>query len=65
VRDTKSSAEHSVNGELVRVDQLIDRGNTQYRKTVTAIDTGEVLRKADHPLSIHSGRGSAKFRPNE
>lgn len=65
VRDTKSSAEHSVDGELVRVDQLIDRGNIRCRKTVTVIDTGEVLRKADHPLSKHTGRGSGKFRSND
>ena len=58
VRDTKSIAEYSENGHLVRVDQSIDRGNDSYRKTVTAVDTGEVIRKADHPLSEHTGRGS-------
>ena len=61
VRDTKSMAEHSVDGRFVRVDQLIDRGNNRYRKTVTVIDTGEVLRKADRPLSKHTGHGANKL----
>ena len=65
VRDTKSSAEHSVDGDLVRVNQLIDRGKNRYRKTVTVIDTGGVLRKADHALSKHTGHGSDKFRSKD
>lgn len=60
VRDTKSSAEYSKDGDLVRVDQSIDRENDSYRKKVTVVDTGEVIRKVDHPLSEHTGRGSDK-----
>jgi hypothetical protein len=65
VRDIKSAAEHSVDATLVRVEQLIDRGNNLYRKTVTVIDTGEVLRKVDHPLSKHTGHGSDKCCSND
>lgn len=31
-----------------------------YRKKVTDVDTGEVLREADHQLSEHTGHGSDK-----
>ena len=31
IRDTKFSTENSVDGEFVRVNQLIDRGNNRYR----------------------------------
>jgi len=62
VRETKSSAEYSANGQLVRVEQSIDRNNDRYRKKVAVVDTGEVLRKADYALSKHTGRGSDKPR---
>lgn len=61
-RETKSSAEHSVDDQLVRVEQSIDRENNRYQKRVTIVDTGEVLRQVDHPLSEHTGRGSDKPR---
>ncbi|MCH9695529.1 MAG: hypothetical protein K0U72_13535 [Gammaproteobacteria bacterium] len=60
IRETKSSVEFSDDGQLVRVDQSIDRENDRYTKTVTAVDTDEVIRKADHPLSRHTGHGSDK-----
>ena len=59
-REAKSIAEYSADGQLVRVEQSIDRKNNSYRKKVTNVDTGEVLRKVDHPLSEHTGRGSDK-----
>ena len=62
-REEKSSAEYSVDGEFVRVERSIDRENGSYRETVTVVDSGEVLRKVDHPLSEHTGRGSDK--PNQ
>lgn len=62
VRETKSRAEYSADGRLVRVDQSIDRKNDRYRKKVAVVDTGEVLRKVDHALSQHTGRGSDKPR---
>jgi hypothetical protein len=61
-RETKSSAEHSVDGKLVRVDRSINRENDRYREKVTVVDTGEVTRQVDHPLSEHTGRGSDKPR---
>lgn len=60
IRETKSVAEHSADGRLVRVDQSIDRKKDRYRKKVTVVDTGEILRNADHPLSEHTGHGSDK-----
>lgn len=60
VRETRSIAEHSAAGRLVRVEQSIDRRNDRYRKKVTVVDTGEILREADHALSEHTGRGSDK-----
>lgn len=61
-RETKSNAEYSADGQLVRVEQSVDRENDSYRKKVTVVDTGEVLRKVDHRLSEHTGRGSDKPR---
>ena len=60
IREVKSVAEHSVDGRLVRKNRLIDRGNNRYREKVTAVDTGEIIRHADHKLSEHTGRGSDK-----
>lgn len=59
-RETKSVAEHSEDGRLVRVTQTIDRRNDRYRKMVKDVNTGEILREADHPLSEHTGHGSDK-----
>lgn len=61
IRETKSVAEHSADGRLVRVEQTIDRGRNRYRKKVAVVDTGEVLRDANHPLSEHTGHGSNKL----
>jgi predicted RNA-binding Zn-ribbon protein involved in translation (DUF1610 family) len=57
-RETKTVAEHSVTGHLVRVAQTIDRRNNRYREKVTDVETGEVTREVDHPLSEHTGHGS-------
>jgi len=59
-RETKSVVENSVSGRLVRVTQFIDRSNDRYGKKVVDVDTGEVLRKANHNLSEHTGHGSDK-----
>jgi predicted nucleic acid-binding Zn-ribbon protein len=64
-REMKSVAEHSVSGRLVRVTQLIDRSNDRYGKKVVDVDTGEVLREANHNLSQHTGHGSDKLRRKE
>lgn len=60
VRETKSAIENSVSGRLVRVTQFIDRGDDRYGKRVVDVDTGEVLRKANHNLTAHTGHGSDK-----
>lgn len=59
-RETKSVAEHSVSRRLVRVTQYIDLSNDRYGKKVVDVDTGEVLREANHNLSEHTGHGSDK-----
>lgn len=59
-RETKSVAEHSVSRRLVRVTQFIDRSNNRYGKKVVDVDTGEILRNANHNLTEHTGRGSDK-----
>lgn len=59
-REAKSVAEHSVDGRLVRVTQTIDRQNDRYRNMVKDVDNGDALRKADHPLTAHTGHGSDK-----
>lgn len=60
LRETKSVIKDSVSGRLVRVTQLIDRSNDLYGKKVVDVDTGEVLRKANHNLTEHTGHGSDK-----
>lgn len=59
-RETKSVAEDSVSRRLVRVTQHIDRSNNRYGKKVVDVETGEVLREANHNLSEHTGHGSDK-----
>lgn len=60
IREVKSIAEYSVDGRLVRKDRLIDRGNNRYREKVTVVDTGDVIRNADHKLTEHTRHGSDK-----
>lgn len=52
---------HRKTGRWSHVEQHIDRLNNRYRKIVVDEDTGEVLRDVDEPLSVHTGRGSAKY----
>jgi hypothetical protein len=40
--------------------RIIDRRNDLYREEVTDPDTGDRLHHCSEPLSMHSGRGSAK-----
>ncbi len=42
-RETKSSAEHSVDGQLVRVDQSVDRENDRYRKNAELATEGHTI----------------------
>jgi hypothetical protein len=45
---------------LVKVERSIDRLEDRYSERVTDVDTGEVIRQCDEPLSAHQGHGSAK-----
>ncbi|MFT3916567.1 MAG: hypothetical protein QM704_21555 [Anaeromyxobacteraceae bacterium] len=49
-------------GGWVKKDRLIDREHDRYVEHVVDIETGEVLRNCDEPLSEHVGHGSDKPR---
>lgn len=49
-------------GDYNQIRRVIDRENGWYEEHIVS-PTGEVLRSVSHPLSEHSGRGSAKFKP--
>jgi len=46
-------------GDLVKKYRLIDRAQNRYVEHVETAD-GEVLKAQDHPLTDHTGHGSAK-----
>jgi hypothetical protein len=60
VTDLIEGQEYSVDGILVDKVRVIDRDQNLYREVVQNADTGEVLRKVEHPLSDHRDRGDAK-----
>ena len=53
--------EFNVEGNLMQKERIIDRKNNSYKELVVNIDTGEVVRDVEHPLSDHKGYGSAKL----
>lgn len=63
------ASQSTATGEWNQVTQIVDRTNTThdvpwYTKRVETKD-GEVLRDVSHPLSEHTGRGSAKKKAEE
>jgi hypothetical protein len=54
--------EFNTAGELMLKERIIDRKNNYYKESVVNVDTGEVVRDIEQPLSEHTGRGSAKFK---
>jgi hypothetical protein len=48
-------------GNLMKKERIIDRGNDRYKELVINTDTGEIVQNVEHPLSDHSGHGSAKY----
>jgi hypothetical protein len=63
IDEIKKTAPHQGRGgALVKVERTIDRDTDRYRETVTMIESGEVIRSVDEPLSDHRGHGSAKFK---
>jgi hypothetical protein len=47
-------------GKWMRRNQIIDRRNNRYVKTVEDPNTGEIVRDVDEPLTSHRGFGSVK-----
>jgi hypothetical protein len=52
--------EFNVKGHLMKKERIVDRKANYYKELVVNVDTGEVVRDVEHPLSEHTGRGSAK-----
>lgn len=51
---------HRKTDQWSKLLRIIDRQNNRYKEEILNSDTGEVLRSIDHPLTDHTGRGSAK-----
>ena len=49
-------------GRLHFIEQVVDRLCNLYRKRITDVATGQVIRDEEVPLSEHQGFGSAKQR---
>lgn len=52
-------------GRWVEKSRLIDRDANRYSERITDLETGEVLRDCQEPLSQHQGHGSAKRSSRE
>jgi hypothetical protein len=52
--------EFNIAGNLMHKERIFDRKNNLYKERVVNTDTGEVIREVEHPLSDHTGHGSAK-----
>jgi 3-deoxy-D-arabino-heptulosonate 7-phosphate (DAHP) synthase class II len=57
--------EFNVSGDLMNKERIIDRKNNYYKEKVSNIDTGEIVRNIEEPLTEHVGRGHAKNKKNE
>ena len=56
---------HRATGQWNQLSREIDRENDRYKERIVNLQTGEVLRDVDEPLSNHTGRGSARPKPVE
>lgn len=54
--------EFNAKGHLMQKERIIDRKNNMYKERVVDSDTGSVIRDVEHPLSEHTGHGSAKHK---
>lgn len=54
--------EFNVNGDLMSKVRIIDRKNNVYKELVVHTDTGTVVHDTEHPLTDHTGHGSAKHK---
>ena len=53
--------EFNVSGHLMKKERLLDRKNNLYIERIVDMDTGEVVRDIQEPLSDHRRRGAAKL----
>lgn len=51
---------YRVGAEWHHVLRVIDRENDRYTETVRVLNTGEIIREIDEPLSQHTDRGGSK-----
>ncbi len=49
-------------GKWMQKEMVVDRENNLYKEIVKDIQTGEVIRDCEEPLSDHVGHGDAKFK---
>ena len=49
-------------GDWVEKERVIDRNNDRYTEVVKDKATGEIIHKAEEPLSEHKGHGSDKLK---
>jgi hypothetical protein len=56
---------YRVTGQWSKLTREIDRQNDRYKELIVDPKSGKVIRHCDEPLSVHTGRGSAKPKPTE
>lgn len=56
---------HRKTGVWSKLLRIIDRQNNRYVERITNVESGEIIRAVNEPLTEHTGRGSAKDRPRE
>ena len=56
---------HRVTGLWSSLLRVIDRRRNRYQEQIVDIESGEILRNVDEPLTDHRGRGSAKGQSDE
>ena len=63
-REESRGYEFSKDGHhhLMAKVRILNRKKNCYKEMVINVDTGNIVRDVEHPLSEHTGRGSAKPR---
>ena len=57
------SQERKSVGDYIYKERELDRDENRYRELVRE-QGGKIIHEIDHPLSEHTGHGSAKFKPS-
>ena len=55
------SQERKSVGDYIYKERELDRDENRYRELVRE-ESGKIIHEVDHPLSEHTGHGSAKFK---